>query len=534
MKKLSVLLITILTINLSGCGLFNKDIELYIDDELHSKVDLSEEQNYILPILDNNKDKIFVGWKDESGFVSNTYTGDNTKLYAEFQTFDQLFDYEDYTFEDSVEYSEYNQEKIVLSKYKGNGTYLKIPQFINDKLVYSMKTGLFKESTLEDIVIPIDLQIADGAFIDSKELKSITFHGQSKLMTIRLLPQQTYDEIIASTSETCIINAETVTETSWEFNEDCQIARVLSKEEITVEGNIYTSYKVLLRDFERQLYLYEHVFLGTQNLETVEIPDNCQVFQASFIDSPKLKTFIVSDEHITFQFKDGILYSNDFKKIEIYTNSLQVKEFIIPDTVEDIGYLAFKGNTMISSITLGKGIETVGMLSDLQSLEEIKVSEDNPTYTSIDDLLYRTSYQDKTLVVFPVNKNLKSFTIPTDVTEISPYAFSNNKHLETIEITEGVEVIGRFAFYNTEKLKELDIPNTVKFIQEYIVQDSSIESIVLRLNHNTRSYSPMWFRATDKDKTLIYILDDLYETYMESSLFTENKDYVYKLSEYAK
>ena len=59
--------------------------------------------------------------------------------------------------------------------------------------------------------------------------------------------------------------------------------------------------------------------------------------------------------------------------------------------------------------------------------------------------------------------NLKSYTIPSNIIEIAPKAFSGARNLEKIELNEGLKIIGKEAFYNTS-IKKVKIPSTIEEI----------------------------------------------------------------------
>lgn len=115
-------------------------------------------------------------------------------------------------------------------------------------------------------------------------------------------------------------------------------------------------------------------------------------------------------------------------------------------------------------------------------LEEIKISQDNPNYTTIDGVLY--DKRDNKLLFYPYAKPGEEFTVPDGVTEIRSEAFKENSFLkkvimpkvtkigmsafgynfslETVELGEGITSLPDYLFYECKKLKNVTVPSTVK------------------------------------------------------------------------
>ena len=125
----------------------------------------------------------------------------------------------------------------------------------------------------------------------------------------------------------------------------------------------------------------------------------------------------------------------------------------IPDSVTSIGEGAFEGCSNLTSITVGKGlVEDMGELY-LASVQEINISEENPTYSSIDGNVY--SKDGSTLIRYMRGKTATSFTISDSVTSIGSSAFYDCISLTSITIPDGVTSIGKSAFESCSSLTEI-------------------------------------------------------------------------------
>lgn len=111
------------------------------------------------------------------------------------------------------------------------------------------------------------------------------------------------------------------------------------------------------------------------------------------------------------------------------------------------------------------------------SLEEIIVSDTNPTRSSMDGVLYN---KDKTILIRCPSVRKGSFTIPDTVTNISAYAFSGCGCLTQIIIPKTIMTIESGAFERCCSLKEINIPDSVTEIGLGAFEGcSSLEQIII-------------------------------------------------------
>lgn len=94
------------------------------------------------------------------------------------------------------------------------------------------------------------------------------------------------------------------------------------------------------------------------------------------------------------------------------------------------------------------------------NLTEIIVDPDNPSYCSIDGVLYNKPAT--TIISCPDTKTYCE--IPDSVSLISEEAFFNCHELSSIDIPCSIITIGRVTFFGCEKLESIVIPDSVTFI----------------------------------------------------------------------
>lgn len=134
----------------------------------------------------------------------------------------------------------------------------------------------------------------------------------------------------------------------------------------------------------------------------------------------------------------------------------------VPDTLDGkpvsaIGEMAFAGQKDLRLVELPASIEALdgSAFWGAVSLENIRISADNPNFSEKDGVLFNAS--GKTLVAFPAGRS-GHYAVPTGTTEIGKFAFAGSA-LETVELT-GVRTVGISAFRGAA-LRELTIPDSV-------------------------------------------------------------------------
>lgn len=132
----------------------------------------------------------------------------------------------------------------------------------------------------------------------------------------------------------------------------------------------------------------------------------------------------------------------------------------IPNTVTSIGEMAFLGCTSLKSVKLSTGVAKIdkNAFGSCSALREVQVAKDNPNFSSLDGVLY--SKAQDTLVIYPAAKTDAAYTIPSGVTSVAMYAFSENPYLETLAIPNSLIKVGDSAFFNCKNLRSVSYNGT--------------------------------------------------------------------------
>ena len=173
----------------------------------------------------------------------------------------------------------------------------------------------------------------------------------------------------------------------------------------------------------------------------------------------------------------------------------------IPDSVTTIGDSAFYGCSNLTTITIGKGLNTITVGNGLgdsfgrTKLTTITVDSKNATYQSVGNALLNKAGTKLILgtasTVIPNTvttignraflgrEGLTTITIPTSVTEIEEYAFSESS-LTTIVIPSTVTKIGKYAFMSCKNLTTVTLSENISLIAEGLFsQCSNLENITI-------------------------------------------------------
>ena len=147
-------------------------------------------------------------------------------------------------------------------------------------------------------------------------------------------------------------------------------------------------------------------------------------------------------------------------KIEILAEgalySIGIRELILPDTLKEIGAMAFFNCSRLVEIDLGAGVVNIGKAAfgRCSALQKINVDRGNNNFVDSDGVLYGFNKETGTagLIAYPKSKSGSFYEIELiigntkyDITEISDYAFYASTLTET-EIPESVTSIGSYAF----------------------------------------------------------------------------------------
>lgn len=216
-------------------------------------------------------------------------------------------------------------------------------------------------------------------------------------------------------------------------------------------------------------------FNECSGLTSIFIPSSMRTIGAqSFSYCFNLKAVYISDIETWFNIKfsnDQIGASNPIVYAEhLYVNGEEVKEIIVPNTIETIRSFSFSGFKGLTSITISNSVKIIerSAFEGCCNLESVTMPNN---LTSIGWNAFRNC------------SKLKSINIPNSVKDIGYYTFENCSELTTLTIGNGITNIGYNVFNGCSNLKSVIIPNSVVSIEPYSFSGCrSMKSLTLPSN----------------------------------------------------
>ncbi len=142
----------------------------------------------------------------------------------------------------------------------------------------------------------------------------------------------------------------------------------------------------------------------------------------------------------------------------------QVTQIIIPESVTEIKSRAFEGCEKLISLNIPSKVALIpedALTYGCNSLQSIDVSLNNNYLYSVDGVLF--SKEDNTLLVFPAAKSTLSYSIPAGIRKINDHAFSGAKNVKEVIIPSSVTEIGGWAFSNSD-IQSLKIQSALQVV----------------------------------------------------------------------
>jgi len=248
-------------------------------------------------------------------------------------------------------------------------------------------------------------------------------------------------------------------------------------------------------------------FSGCTSLSKVDLPKKLTTIEAgTFRDCTSLKEIVIPDSvtEIRCNWDLGafsgctslskVKLSNNLTIIDdrTFSDCTSLAEIDIPDSVTSIGRFAFSGCTSLSkvdlpkklttieagtfrdctsleSITIGRGVESLGdeWIASCRRLENITVSPENKTYSSVDGVLFNKDKSE--LSAYPIGNKRSSYTIPDGVEKIGKKAFYGCRYIESLTIPVSVAEIEASALGNCYDIRAVYYLGTREQWKEVVI-----------------------------------------------------------------
>jgi len=157
-------------------------------------------------------------------------------------------------------------------------------------------------------------------------------------------------------------------------------------------------------------------------------------------------------------------------KVATFSGCTGLTSIVIPSTVTSIESNAFYYCSGSTSISIPSSVTSIGSQAFMGCSGLITVDTANPTYSSIDGVLYNKS---KTTLIQCMTGKTGSYVIPSSVTSIVSYAFASCSGLTSLSIPTTVTSIGSNVFQSCNGLTSITIPSSVTSIADGVFKGCS-------------------------------------------------------------
>ena len=230
------------------------------------------------------------------------------------------------------------------------------------------------------------------------------------------------------------------------------------------------------------------------NLTKATVPSSVgDIEDGTFTSNKLLSSILVAEGNATYSSLDGSLYDKGKTKLICYPSAIANTEFIVPDSVQEIGVYAFKDAANLTYICLNSGLMVIDDLAfiGMPKLETIGVSEGNECYISEEHVLYDIG---KTTVIrFPSSCSALTFETPDTVTQIADAAFEGCSSLTGITLNDRINRIGVGAFSGCSSLTEITVPEGCRRICDSAFSKcTSLKSVTLPSEYTSIPSNLFW------------------------------------------
>jgi hypothetical protein len=247
-----------------------------------------------------------------------------------------------------------------------------------------------------------------------------------------------------------------------------------------------------------------YAFQGCRYITSITIPNGvASIGELVFSFCSNLSSINVGNENTHYSSDDGVLFNKN-KTTLICCPGGRTGNYVIPNSVTDIGDFAFWACFKLISITIPNNVISIGndAFTDCRSLSSINIPSsitsighnafsDCRSLSSIDIPSSVTSIGAGT---FANCISLTSITVPNSITSIGLGAFMSCLVLNSITIPEGVSRLEHYVFAGCESLTSIIIPNGVKSIGAWAFAScSALTSITIPAGVGCIEHGTFWY-----------------------------------------
>ena len=197
----------------------------------------------------------------------------------------------------------------------------------------------------------------------------------------------------------------------------------------------------------------DYAFHGCSGLGSVSIPSSVTAIgDYVFAGCRGLTEIQVAEDNPTCSSVNGVLFNKPQSRLIQYPPARPDDAYTNPNSVTAIVDDAFFQCSPLANLTIPHTVIDIGdyAFNDFFSLAVVSVDEGNPSYRSVDGVLF--SKDKKVLIRYPANRPGALYTVPNTITTIALRAFKPTLQLTQVALPKSVTSIGDSAFQAGQSL----------------------------------------------------------------------------------
>lgn len=217
-----------------------------------------------------------------------------------------------------------------------------------------------------------------------------------------------------------------------------------------------------------------YAFFGCSSLHHIFIPESVRHIHTHIASS--LRDYSVSPDSKHFATIDGVLFNKDLTKLLEMPRGRKIRNYVIPDSVVEIGYDAFWLCKSLRHVTLPIGLRRIGegAFGDCISLQELQ--------------------------------------LPDGIDTIQKDTFRYCEALKSIKLPRHLKKIGEGAFFCCDSLQSLSLPPSIKIIDMYSLP-MELKELHLAYKDPQKAALGIYPQNFDKEDVILYVPKGLKEKY---------------------
>ena len=369
-----------------------------------------------------------------------------------------------------------------ITGYKGNASYLHIPETIDGYTVVGIGEGVFRrKGQILSVVIPDTVTyIGSHCFEECEKLSEVKL--SSNIEKLESAAFGNCQELKTLTIPKTLTRAGG----EYGFGQYCYgpFYNCKNLKEVIVEQGIKT--------------IPSNLFAKCYGLEKIEIPNSViKIEESAFREATSLKAIVIPDS-VTYIGSHCFEYCEKLSEVKLSSNLEEVESAAFGNC-QELKMLTIPKTLTRAGGEYGFGQYCYGPFYNCKNLKEVIVEQGIKTIPSE---LFAKCY------------GVEKVEIPNSVTKIGDNAFRECTSLETITIINGITEIGSSAFSFCTNLKQITLPNTINALGESLFKGcTSLTNITLNDTRENITKN-MFENCTSLEKI---ILPDTVTTIQEQS-----------------